>query len=169
MKEKNVSVTFHFVGKYLFLIGFIGGMLLATPVTEVQAGEFLDKALGFVCEDTRCTIRRNVGGLLITFANAAKEALNEDKLLVIDGECSSACAILADKARPNVCITRRAVFRFHKASITGRVRGRIITKYSNPPQSSDIDLWVKSQGGYPDRRFLRMYATQAVKFWPMCE
>lgn len=158
----------HLVLKCAMLVCLIGG-ILATASAEVRAGPALNEALGFVCEDTRCTVRRNMGGSLRLFEDATQEVLNEGKFLIIDGECSSACVILADKARPNVCITQRAVFKFHKASITGNVGGKMMTAYSNPPQSSDIDLWVESKGGYPDRRFLSMDATQAVEFWPMCK
>jgi len=145
--------------------------LIITPSTGVHAGKYLNNALGFVCQGKICTISRNMGGYLVVFQAAAREVLREGKRLVINGECRSACAILADKARPNVCITSRARFGFHKAYVSKIVGGkRIKVPVYDPPQSPDIDRWVKARGGYPapGKRHRWMSASEARVFWRIC-
>lgn len=123
------------------------------------------------------TIRGSVGGYAGIFLSAANEVQRHGWQIRIDGPCRSACALFADKARPNVCITARASFWFHM--------GRRIIVYSQmyallpsrprefpvlepPPQSADIDQWVQSHGGYPEHGFLTMSAKDALTFWPRC-
>lgn len=119
-----------------------------------------------------CIIKRNEGGKVGTFLMAAIDVRRGRRnLLIIDGECISACAILADFARPKVCITSKAVFKFHE------LRYKDADEYGNaiyrdggpPPQSHDIDLWVWSQPRqYPWEEFTVMSFEQAKRFWPVC-
>ncbi len=115
-----------------------------------------------------CTVEKNFGGKVWLFKDAASDVLKSERnLLVINGECASACAILADFARPQVCIAENAYFEFHQAYI--RLKKR--TKYTGPqPQSKDIDRWVRLQPrGYPKKSFTKMPFTVAKRFWPVCE
>jgi hypothetical protein len=112
-----------------------------------------------------CLIKENYGGFEFMFIDAAKETVEKRLPIIIDGECASGCAVFADAARPNVCITPRAFFEFHRARIT--LRTRVI--YKGPQtQSKDVDDWVKRNGGYPKKTMTTMPFTEAKKFWPIC-
>lgn len=122
-----------------------------------------------------CVIRYSPGGELKRFqAAAAAVRRGARRLVVIDGPCISACAVFADIARANVCITNRAVFGFHKASLVSlrsyrngmTVKRRLAV--SDPPHSADITRWVKSRGGFPQNGLRRMNARQAAAFWRRC-
>jgi hypothetical protein len=88
---------------------------------------------------------------------------------MIDGDCASACVILADEARPRVCITERAVFWFHKG-YNRTVKPDDPNYRFDPIQSPDITAWVMEHGGFPadDEHMLDMHADEAQWFWPMC-
>jgi hypothetical protein len=122
------------------------------------------------------------------FEDAAEEVRKNNRMIKIDGPCASACAVFADFARPNVCVTDRAVFAFHKQTNTATFRTALTMNgiplsyryaeaqsMSDPPASADIAAWVATRGGFPIeddyRRMLKMYAAEAVRlnFWPMCE
>ena len=108
-----------------------------------------------------CTITFSPGGEIKRFIFVAHDILKYERNLTIDGECYSACTILADFARPHVCITPNAVMFFHRSNFGDR-----------PPQSSDIMLWVFAHGDYPSfdsQKFTRMDYEDAKQFWPTCK
>lgn len=123
------------------------------------------------------TISINKGGNIKTFQYAADEVLENNWKIKIDGPCYSACAVFADKARPNVCITDKAVFGFHLGTKTVDVyfkqsSGDIPLKFRRkvpPPASSDIWEWLDKRGGFPSEGFLIMQRNEATAFWPVCK
>jgi hypothetical protein len=157
-------------------LALAAGAFFVSP--PVQAGAALDAALRAHCGKTTCTIRDNPGGDIQIFQAAAQEVLDEGKYLVIDGFCASACVILADLARSNTCLTTKAQMAVHKASVievtgTARVQGREVPvgrllRREDPPQSQDIDGWVRAHGGYPSKGVKVIPVKEARKFWPMC-
>ena len=161
---------FRFVLISLFGIGIVG---CATPNVD---GSFA-KTFG---EGT--TISSSKGGEVELFARAAEEVRKKAWEITIDGPCMSACAIFADKARPNVCVTENASFGFHKIIITGelvrtpmpsnmkfRGRSRSFVIKEDPVLSADIAAWVAAHGGFPTKGMLTMNAATANAFWPMCK
>jgi hypothetical protein len=158
-------------------LGVCAGLIVAS--LEVQAGPALDAALKMRCRGTVCTVKDNPGGDIQLFTAAARELMDEGKLLVIDGFCASACVLLADLARSNTCLTPAAQMAVHKASVievtgTARVEGREVPvgrllRREDPPQSPDIDRWIKSHGGYPAKGVKVIPIKDARKFWAMCQ
>lgn len=126
------------------------------------------------------TVYLSHGGSVDKFMWAAADVLESGRQVKIAGRCVSACAIFADLARPNVCITNRAVFGFHLATTTTMVfekRGGLLylgyritfrVEKGKPVVSSDIDQWVEHHGGWTSRVLL-MNAKEASAFWPMCK
>lgn len=109
-----------------------------------------------------CIVRYSDGGLIMAFVNMASVIRSAGRSLIVDGPCASACAIMADKARPNVCVTTRAVFLFHMGFM---MNGRRVA----PTTSFDIREWVYKHGGFPYDGFLTMDAQEATEFWPVCK
>lgn len=127
------------------------------------------------------TITSSNGGMVSTFLDAADEVVKTRRKVRIDGQCVSSCAVFADFARPNVCITERAVFKFHQTTRTltfvsrETLRGipiaervRSVELRESPPASPDILSWVEARGGFPSKGFLEMDATEAKSFWSLC-
>lgn len=127
------------------------------------------------------TVSENGGGDVRIFTYAAEEVLRKGIKVRIDGRCDSACALFADLARPNVCVTENARFGFHKmlksqtytsssmfmnATISTTVQ--TVQKREDPPHSQDIATWVNNRWGFPSYGLLVMKAEDATEFWPTC-
>ncbi len=152
-------------------IGWVMGIALA-PFVGMGMGAFWlllnPQPIDFVvaslnCEEP-CIVRYNGGGYLAAFREAAHMVQGgARKSVIIDGECISACALFADLARPHVCITEHAVFKFHKAVFLPTQ-----TRF-DPDHSTDIARWVNKHGGFPREGFLEMRISEARRFWPVCK
>jgi hypothetical protein len=161
-----------------FLAALFSGLVLAP--FAASAGPALDEVLRHACRSNPvCVIESNSGGDVTAFQLAAHEVLAENKRLVIDGRCESACVILADIARTRTCLTERAELAVHQAATmkivaTTYVRGRAVpigkvVSRQDPPQSADIHAWVAEHGGYPADGFRIIPIEDARQFWSMCE
>src|SRR6266567_2256307 len=111
------------------LVGRAGLALIAGAIhmsTSAEAGPALEGLFG--CAPalprarTTCVITANDGSDparpqetgVDRFTAAAAEARREGVKIVINVDCFSACALFADRARPQVCIGRHANFAFHQ-------------------------------------------------------
>jgi hypothetical protein len=141
--------------------------LLAAP-QEARA-DIVSRVLN--CEGNPCRVRFNAGGEIGAFRAAARAIRKSGRRVVIDGPCLSACAILADQARRNVCVTANARFGFHQGYIVARPRGGgsafLVGRFA-PSHSRDIAGWVKRNGGYPSRGWRVMGAPTAQRIWRRC-
>lgn len=142
---------------------------------QTNGGNAFNKAFGR-CSGRTCIVRFNPGGELRTFlAAAAAVRAGAKRLVVIDGPCYSACAIFADVTRDKVCITGRASFGFHKATVLtssanarGKRKWREVARH-DPRHSRDIASWVYRNGGFPSKGFTVMKSRTAAKFWRRCK
>lgn len=106
------------------------------------------------------TILFDGGGLVHEYQQAAKNALEQNIQIKIDGRCYSACTILADQARPNVCITPNARFFIHQA--TNHPSGtRTPVEYS-----PDLDAFI---GAQPLKGWKILEYRDLIKFWRACK
>ena len=162
---------------------FAVAAVVAVDVASVEAasaGPALNQAIPSGCSRTTCVVHDNPGGEISVFQSAARELVAEGKHLVIDGRCASACVVLADMARSNTCITQNARIEVHQAEIvefTGQmtmVAGQPVpvahlVRREDPPQSPDINRWVKAHGGYPTSGLMEIPVSAAKQFWSMCQ
>lgn len=112
-----------------------------------------------------CIMNESRGGIVLAFTNMAAIIVAEHRMLVINGRCPSACAIMADLARPFVCITPRASFHFHKGFI--RTPEGVVARF-DPYSSEDVWRWINVRGGFPYDDFLDMEFREARQFWEVC-
>jgi hypothetical protein len=159
--------------KLMMLALMLVGSALWLP--HANAGAALEQALEGSCARATCTIQHNDGGDITVFQQAAREVLREGKRLVIDGYCASACVILADIARANTCITGNAALAVHQSftSHVAVVGGRAVPvgppiRRDDPPQSADINAWVRAHGGYPSSGVMFIPVSAAQQFWKVC-
>lgn len=131
---------------------------------------------------TSLEIFNNNGGDPILFLSSADEVKRKKLQVRIIGLCFSSCALFADKARPNVCVTKNASFGLHKmTTLTSQeiswtqngVKDRVaftLKSESDPPMSPDIAGWVEEHGGFPSKGFLFLSGKEELtKFWPLCD
>jgi len=127
---------------------------------DTNSSELSDQARATLdnCSDP-CTIQNNNGGVIVDFENAG-DAIHAGarQMLVIDGFCTSACMVMADRARPRACITSRAQFGYHE------------TNYNRPiPLQADLDDWIIRHGGFPSYNRMGVMPNDAAQqFWPLC-
>ena len=115
--------------------------------------------IAIVC-DNPCVIMDNRGGAVSYFVELARYLKTKHIKLVINGYCASSCMTMADMARPNVCITGRAIFGYHK------------TNWNRPiPLSRDVNAWVVRHGGFPafEQNPGIMRNREARQFWKICK
>lgn len=137
------------------------------PVAGGARAANIEGVLG--CSGDPCVVKNNPGGEVSAFKAAAREIKRTGRQVVIDGPCNSACAILADIARSQVCVTSRARFGFHKGYVIGLHEGRayLLGRFT-PRQSRDIASWVSKHGGYPSKGMRVMGSAQAGRIWKRC-
>lgn len=118
----------------------------------------------FGCKDP-CVVRDHPGGYILRFTALANLVhRGERSLIVIDGRCASGCALLADLARPKVCITPWAELHFHQGTILAGLWNRPFV----PPQSKDVLALVEKRGGFPLEGYVIISAAEAQHLWPRC-
>ena len=130
----------------------------------------------FGCKTTEkvCFVGYNLGGSIIDFLRAAQEIKKFNIMLVIDGDCGSACAMVADVTRgsTNSCVTPRGTFHFHQARSEERVVVEGVehysVKYSIPPRTDPIDEWNQKKGGWPIVGYNRMPYPETLDYWKEC-
>lgn len=158
---EGVNVIAAFV---LILAVFPNSIWLSTNIGRQVHYASLDPEMAVFgpsrCSD-KCVVTYSAGGWIRAFTNMAKLIRAYDLQLVVDGPCMSACAIMADFARPNVCITKNASFHFHMAF---RIDGSRVA----PPATVDIIWWVRRHGGFPYDGYVDMEFAEAKPFWPVC-
>lgn len=114
------------------------------------------------CHQRVCVINSNLGGRIVAFL-AGDYQLKKDPttLVVINGTCVSACATFAAYGRPQVCVTRDAVFGFHRG-----------TDENDQPLPHDIREWVLDNGGFPTNKSgeinWMVHEKDIKKFWVPC-
>src|SRR3989344_2901979 len=141
-----------------------------------------------------CIINDSSGGYIDDFQAAAQAVKRENRPVTISGGGTSACALFADLARPQVCITVQAHFHFHMGTeyafalnlnIFWRPafmswgwkkmlsEGLIVeTGKLIPDHSSDVLRRVNANGKFPmtdvEAEMTQMSAYEASIFWPWC-
>lgn len=168
------SVLLHKRRSHFCAITRSGGVLMNKAIIVLtgallcMSGTAQARRIGLLeCEEKTkvCTINANGGGYTDQFLATAKRIRAAGYRLRINGPCASACVLLADTLRNLTCITPRARFGFHMANVLGS-NAEAVPKYS-----SDIQAWVKRNGGYPSNKSgdLRwMKYKDARKFWKAC-
>lgn len=145
-----------------------------TPFEKLYNPDWSRKTCGRVCH-----IRFSPGGYVDAYLAAAQRIKRQHVMLKIDGECISACTMAADKARPFVCVTPRAVMKFHNGISVVNVPNQPVREFRFDPSqyySADINTWVSEHGGYPGKdmseqemsAFLVMPFEEAKRFYKVC-
>ncbi len=168
--------------RVLALFGVLFVYLAGGLPQAVAEESFIEEAFPG-CTAARCVVKDNPGGYLWNYEAAAVQILLSGIAhIVVDGECASACASVIDLLREypvDICITPRAVFRFHKAALVREVTqaGKVVEKdvlfYADTPQTPEVQKWVAARGGMPIEtsadKMLVMRAQDASEFWRRCE
>ena len=115
-----------------------------------------------------CVVEFSPGGIIDLFAAQGRQLAADKTPVIVDGPCLSACTILVDEARDNVCITKNAVLGYHQSVMMtedGPEYGDII--YKTP----GLNKYIQSRGGLPkpnSGHLLILNQSEAGKFYKTC-
>lgn len=138
----------------------LGPLLAAAALTAVGPA-FAD---GVKCGKP-CVIQYSAGGNVLGFRLQGQELAAQHMPVIVDGPCLSACTLLVDEARSNVCITDRAVFGYHQSFADGDGgRSYVPLEYKTP----GLDAYLETHGGEPKGVFLMVPFAQAKAFYQPC-
>jgi len=119
-----------------------------------------------VCNLTPCQIvTPDPGGNIAAYSQLAMRLVRTKEPLEIEADCFSSCTILADRARPFVCIRPGAAFHIHQGSVS---QGEFTGLRAPIDYQLDIEAWIEERGGQPTVGWLTMDFKAALAFWPEC-
>ncbi len=134
--------------------------------------DIVEEVLG--CKGDPCVVRINLGGNIGKFVDAANAiAFGDRKLVIIDGECASACTVLIDRIKDKVCLTAWAKLEFHRGSRPPFASVGIFSfqykKLIDIHYSPAVEEWIQKEGGLPkDGSFITMPVNVAMTIWSPC-
>jgi hypothetical protein len=140
---------------------FAFGPLLVAAAMAAVSPAFAD---GVTCGKP-CVIEYSAGGNVLGFRLQGQKLASQSTPVIVDGPCLSACTLLVDEARSNVCITDRAVFGYHQSfSDRDGERSYVPLEYKTPGLGAFLD----GHGGEPKGVFLMVPFAQAKAFYQPC-
>lgn len=112
-----------------------------------------------------CVIQYSAGGNVLGFRLQGQELAARHTPVIVDGPCLSACTLLVDEARGDVCLTDRAVLGYHQSFAEGK-EGRAYTPldYKTP----GLGAYLDHHGGEPKGVFLMVPFAEAKAFYQPC-
>lgn len=175
-------------GLLAFILGFMLVWLSPARATELAPAPVTPRDALFHPHWDRahcgsvCTISFSPGGVIKEYLDQVRTIKRDHVTLRIDGPCISACTMVADKARSNVCITPNATLQFHQgiAEYGDPETHTVVRKERFDPSeyySADINGWVAAHGGFPGkdtspeemRALLVMSFDEAKHFFKVCK
>lgn len=120
-------------------------------------------------EGSPLIIESSMGGSVYDFILKGMSLLAAGTPIIVDGPCASACTLLVDVARKNVCITSNAIMMYHKA----RFRDDMGVEHFAPLnyETPGLNDYINSRGGLPDPDMANLLVVpfeQAKQFYKVC-
>lgn len=118
------------------------------------AGDMKHLELGWLEDAIPYVISVDTGGFLTAYEARYKKL--GDRLIVIAGQCSSACTLVL--ASKNVCTTERGFFAFHASyeAYDHSIISRAGTDYLWSKYPENVREWIRANGGL---------TTKVIKVW----
>ena len=141
--------------------------------TAVALAVFILVAAAYVAahaDPVNYRILYSPGGNLAQFRETAAELRKAKTPIIVDGPCYSACTVLVDEDRAQVCITERAVFGYHQGTVVGWLSAQHgqTEDRTQVPYSPDVAAWIEAHGGLPTADVLMMRYPDASGFYRAC-
>lgn len=145
---------------------------LTGSVPTVSADSLTDPILtlldtGVDCGEP-CVIESSPGGDVMGFRLQGLRLKARGTPVIVDGECASACTLLIDVDRANVCLTTRAVLEYHQGHYFDHDgKDVFIPLHFETP---GLQQYFESRGGLPASRddVLVVPFSEAKQFYKPC-
>lgn len=125
-----------------------------------------------IASETTIHIRHDKGGDLRLYQIKARVARELKLNVIIDGLCASACTVLVQLPRSQVCATARAELGFHRVRLAkpvdnGAARLRRANHELMRSYPVGIRNWIERRGGLSDR-LLKMKSAEVMRHIRRC-
>ena len=108
------------------------------------------------------------GGSIARYAQDVMRLRGQNKLVVFNGQCASACTMFLALGNNRTCIAPGASFVFHSAHGASRAQNQWGTDYMYRHYPAWVRDWLGRNGGMSDR-LLRMDYAYAAQFMRPCQ
>lgn len=118
---------------------------------------------------TPCVIKESEGGVIDYFVAFAKELKARGTPVIVDGVCASACTILVDIDRANVCITPNALLEYHMGVMMDKDGDEHFMPVNF--ETPGLNAYIEASGGLPkpdSGHLLTLGFHEARQFYKPC-
>lgn len=112
-------------------------------------------------------IANDRGGSVVSYAQEVRRLRNENKLVVFNGQCASACTMFLSLNTNRTCIAPGASFVFHRAYGASADMNAWGTEFMIRQYPAWVRNWIANNGGLTDR-LIRMDYSYASRFLRPC-
>lgn len=144
-----------------------GVCLLFSPL--LAFGQTTGEPLDGIGDGKPLVIEGSPGGSVYDFITKGLHLLFVGTPVILDGPCASACTLLIDVDRQNVCLTTKAVLMYHKMFYidANEVKHTAPLNYETP----GLNAYIASRGGLPepDEELMIVPFEQAKQFYKVCK
>lgn len=153
------------------LFSFVLSALLAvSPALADSDSPFLassSNAATVVSAASVHVIANDRGGSIVTYAQEIRRLRHQNKLVVFNGQCASACTMYLSLSSDRTCIAPGASFLFHSAYGASADMNAWGTDFMYNQYPAWVRDWVAQNGGLTDR-LIRMDYAYASRFMRPC-
>lgn len=144
----------------------IGALVRLAAIAALSvAAAPLDDTAPLACGKP-CVIEFSPGGSVVAFRLEGLKLLSAGTPIIVDGPCLSACTLLIDVARRNVCLTTGAILGYHKQSFTDDAG---VKHYGGLWfETPGLNAYIGRRGGLPEDDVLLIPFDQARAFYRPC-
>ena len=143
-------------------------LCLSAATSQAAAGYrgFTDEHMvGYINANRVVTISDGLGGHVQGMVRMLAKIIDNDRKVVIDGPCRSACTLLMSLGTSRVCITPRAELWFHQASLLTGKRSRFWSNAMLRLYPTGIRSYVNGRGGL-GRRWIVLKGKSLARLFP---
>lgn len=155
---------------YQMISAIAGALLISISVpTKTTSQQDTTPAYPPVPCSNVCVIEFNPGGIVDFFEAQGRQLAADKTTVIVDGPCMSACTILVDEDRANVCVTHRALLGYHQSEMIDSQGDRIF--HNIPYKTPGLNEYIKSHGGLPNPEsghLLMLNFSEATQFYKAC-
>ena len=135
----------------------------STPVPPCATGLSASVSGG----TTTVSVDDNNGGPVISFTHRVLELYDSQARVRIEGDCSSACALITALPKERVCIGQYGRILIHQASFAGGIKDNRLTKY----MWDVYPEWIQDLVGDPadlGPDFVEVQHSELIRYYGPC-
>jgi hypothetical protein len=158
----------HFLARFFAVcltVVLAAGTASANPETRIIASA--PPAVNVVSSASVHVIANDRGGSVVSYAQEVRRLRNQDKLVVFNGQCASACTMFLSLNSDRTCIAPGASFIFHRAYGASADMNAWGTDFMIRQYPAWVRDWIARNGGLTDR-LIRMDYAYASRYMRPC-